>query len=291
MNARTECRASFTVEAALVFPLAAVALAILAGIAKCCAGWFLLRATAYDAADRLADYSYLYEMADLDQLSAAAGEQTDLTELDLWLKARGYEALVDQLGCALAKSFMTKDLADTDLSSWGVADGIGGISLWGTKVFYAQQGHEGLIRLMVSYKPEFFGTEGLFEAAPVRLRTVTHAFWGDGGPESAGDSEPKVYRIGDGEKFHTLDCYIIDKNVTELSLSEALAQGYEPCSQCKGWESGTVYVSKGGECFHTKHCSHLYPELAEMTLSEARELGLEPCKLCVGKEEWFTGNE
>ena len=50
-------------------------------------------------------------------------------------------------------------------------------------------------------------------------------------PESA--DETTVYITPHGKKYHRKDCYHLRKNRIPLSLKEAKARGYQPCSHCK----------------------------------------------------------
>lgn len=288
----TDARGSLTVEAALIFPFFVLILAFFFSILKCAIGWFVLRSALYEVAGKMTAYSYLYEMAELDQISAGIeGNGADLSDLDLWLKQKAYQVALNALGTQIERELFEKALEGVELSALGVTDGFRGLSFGGTQVFCNYKGRSALLYLEVSYYPAFFGTDS---ASARKFKTtitvVSHPFLGKDPFETSETTSSEVYRIGEGDKYHILSCFLIDKNITEYSLLEAQEIGLSPCSRCRAWECARVYASKGGECYHAQGCSYLYPDLTAMSEQEAKEQGLEPCRICIKEGGWFEGN-
>lgn len=46
------------------------------------------------------------------------------------------------------------------------------------------------------------------------------------------DTGDKVYVTKNGKKYHRSECQYLKENADEISLSDALNQGLEPCSKC-----------------------------------------------------------
>lgn len=53
------------------------------------------------------------------------------------------------------------------------------------------------------------------------------------GTQSLSPSEPTVYITDTGDKYHSLGCRYLSRSSIPLSLSEAKARGYTPCSVCR----------------------------------------------------------
>ncbi len=288
MNMRIECRASLTVEASLVFPFTVLMLALFLGVLRGFATYYAFRIAVCETADKMADYAYAYELLEDElkkQAEAQAGtsEQEETTAPEGWLAEKAEALLLDQLLGSLAHRLVLEFLPT----------GFTGkeFSMSGSRFFYEQGTHRALFRITLHYQPQLLDGGTVFDPAPVTISCVTHAFVGDGLRTSEEIESAKVYRIGAGEKYHSKDCYLINKNITEMPIWEAQEAGLLPCSQCHCWESETVYVSKGGERYHAKGCAHLYAAVEELELSVAVEMGLSPCKICLGDKEWFVGNE
>ncbi len=278
-------------EAALVLPFTVVVLALFLGVLQTYHTTLVLRCALMETAETMADYSCLYELLE-DELAELVGENDrDASELDEWLAEKAKELLLNQAGTMLAEELLQGYLpGKTELG--GVAGGQRGLSFSGSRFFYEEDSHKALICLKLRFQPELLAGGTPFDPSPLSLSCVTHAFLGDN-PFRKEEEPPedKIFRIGQGTRYHTHECYLINKNIRELSLWEAQQQGLEPCSHCLPWESAVVYASAGGECYHAEGCAHLYPNVAALDFDEARKLGLEPCKICLGDEEWFVGNE
>lgn len=211
-------------------------------------------------------------------------------ELKAAFAAHTYPLLLNRVGSLVSGILVRSELKDAGLEYRGVTGGISGLNFAGAKLFYADSGHGALIKLKVSYRPDLLGG-GLLTVNEISISVTVHAFLGENPFEAElteeEEDEEKVYRIGNGEHYHKADCYLIDKEIHELSLWEAQEQGYTACKRCKAYESTTVWVTSGGEAYHTPTCSYLFPELTAMTVEEAKELGLEECILCFTENEYF----
>ena len=209
--------------------------------------------------------------------------------MDLWLKRKAYQVSVNVLGAQLEKELLKESLKDVNLSALGIRDGFQGLSFAGTKIFCDYRGRNALLLLEVSYYPSFMGMEWI-RGPQMTVRVISHPFLGKDQFESDDKNGSEVYRIGSGDKYHILSCYLIDKDISEYSLLEAQNLGLAPCKRCRAWESSRVFASRGGECYHSGECSYLYPELTAMSEQEAKDMGLEPCLICIKEGGWFEGN-
>lgn len=52
-------------------------------------------------------------------------------------------------------------------------------------------------------------------------------------PSPGADEDDIVYITASGGKYHTATCRYLKKSATEITLSQAIADGYKPCSVCK----------------------------------------------------------
>jgi|GEM_PF-5350128 len=195
-------------------------------------------------------------------------------------------------GSVFLYSLWQEEITDEELVRWGVAGGWEGVSLEGSRFFFEQEGHHYLLRAEahITWKE----VTSFFTPAESTIVRVTHAFVGeeDGPCASEGQSEEEkvaetVYQIGNGICYHHADCFLIQKNVSSLSLADAKAKGLQACELCGGGDGGVVYVSSGGEKYHSKSCRVLFPNLTSMTLQEAQDAGLSPCGLCCSGQTYF----
>jgi hypothetical protein len=92
--------------------------------------------------------------------------------------------------------------------------------------------------------------------------------------------DPTVYVKGGGEKYHNRNCKIVPTGKKGIKLSEALAQGYEPCKICNP-PTVDVYVNPKGKTYHKKSCKMVKKDAATMTIGEAKKNGLSACKICL----------
>lgn len=204
--------------------------------------------------------------------------------------AHTYPLLLNRIGSLISGILVRSELKDVGLEYRGVTGGTAGLNFAGAKLFYADSGHGALIKLKVSYRPDLLGG-GLMPAKEISISVTVHAFLGENPFEAElteeEEDEEQVYRIGNGEHYHKASCFLIDKEIHELSLWDAQEQGYAACKRCKAYESTTVWVTSGGEAYHTATCSYLFPELTAMTVDEAKKLGLEECILCFTENDYF----
>lgn len=61
---------------------------------------------------------------------------------------------------------------------------------------------------------------------------------GDDATPAANDEEYIVYITDTGTKYHVDGCQHLSNSKHEISLTEALVEGYEPCTVCQapGWQ-------------------------------------------------------
>ncbi len=287
-----------------------------------------VRTALFECADRMADYGFLYESVGLlhlhqgleteekenvvvdriEEISEEALEeivvQSNIIEsgLDVLfdilrgdsiqraLAENMYPYLLNQAGKFAVSQMMEKELADIDLAGLGIRGGIEGLDFSGTKVLYQQGGHGALIRLRVSYCPAYVSEKGLLQGKPISITATVHAFLGADAIKSEKVSE-QYYRIGQGEKYHTLDCYLIDKDIGAMTAQAAREKGYSPCRRCeaqKMQDHEEVWYTSGGESFHEIGCAYLSPDLTEVTREQIDENEWQPCELCQGDGGGFA---
>jgi cytochrome c553 len=108
-----------------------------------------------------------------------------------------------------------------------------------------------------------------------------------------------------GKKYHVEGCSSLSISKAPLSLAEAVAKGYTPCTRCEAptlkpeavvipapaAQSPTptnpppaadpiVYITKSGKKYHAEGCSSLSNSKVAVRLSEAKAKELEPCSRC-----------
>jgi micrococcal nuclease len=76
------------------------------------------------------------------------------------------------------------------------------------------------------------------------LASLFFTFGCTGGAADKASLDTLVYVSGSGTKYHRSDCYTLRKSKREISLSEAVRSGYEPCSLCNP-VSGSNAVAGG----------------------------------------------
>lgn len=315
--------ASLTVEAAVLMPLIVFVLIVFLGLIKFLIGYQVLSSTIYDCADCMADFGDIYEVLGLGKihravLSEAIEEEEPVSdlltgglkipeeevqalepifgmimdvlkpaEIKQAIKQKVYFYLIDRAGQQLTRGLIKSRLGSIDLEAMGIKDGVEGLSLEGSRFLYQEAGHGALIQLRISYQPEIFPGSSWLIPDPAEISVTVHAFLGKNPFEAKLRTEELYYQIGMGEKYHRLDCYLIDKDVSCITLQEAQRRGYQSCRRCRSWEEGTVWITSGGERYHRADCSYLYPNLQSMTKKEAEEKGLTPCELCQGSGGGF----
>ena len=96
--------------------------------------------------------------------------------------------------------------------------------------------------------------------------------------------DPIVYVKEGGKKYHKRNCKIVPTGKKGIKLSEALAQGYEPCKVCNP-PTADVYVNPKGKVYHKKDCKMVSKSAKAMTINEAKDKGLPACKICFPPEK------
>lgn len=210
------------------------------------------------------------------------------------LEQAGEEAAADLAGELLLKQSLQELLCEEDLEEWGIQNGWSGVSLLGSRFFYEEEGHSGLIKACVTIswqQPFSFWTvpDSFFErkARAFTGEKYSEAQQREDEEENSGSGRT-VYQMGQGTHYHTRTCYLIYKHISSLRVEQAHARGLLPCSRCGGGSSGTVYVTSGGLSYHSRSCPYLFPDLTSLTEEEALEKGLSPCGICMGEEGYFS---
>ena len=298
---------SFTVEAAILVPFVVLILLPFLYLFRMTLFYGMMEQKVQNELSRLAAMSYMLKAAEMqpddtrkkkyqveDQDSKEAEYDNAMEWIGSMFSSESFEEteedlFLDTAGQLYLWMMLQEDLSSEDLSAWGVEGGWGGISFDESRFFYKDSGHGQLMKAVVSI--EWQSPVSFWSPDPGRIIRVTHAFMGEKDTASASwkaaeaplDDE-MVYRIGEGEKYHSKDCFLIDKQVYSLSKSEAENKGLLSCSLCGGGngENQAVYATPGGLCYHGAGCSVIFPDLQELTLEEAEAQGLQPCGLCYG---------
>ena len=261
---------SITVEAAMIIPIFLLMMLPFLFLIRRLTFCFMFESGVQDALTLLSVISYVAEKAE--NRGIQTQEQKDKQKKaveDREEKAGSYSALLGTVSRLFSSGSGESDALDelllneagmlymwtelcrrwdsATLEAWGVEGGWAGISMADSEFFYSDEKRRGLMKadIRISWaSPVSFWTpeEG-------RICKVTHAFLGekDAGSgrgqrdESEEDAET-VYRIGEGTKYHTGSCFLIDKEKVEISSAAALARGIPPCSLCGGGDV-TVYMT------------------------------------------------
>jgi fructose-specific component phosphotransferase system IIB-like protein len=94
-------------------------------------------------------------------------------------------------------------------------------------------------------------------------------------------SAQTVYVTENGKKYHQKDCQYA-KDAKPMSLADAKAKGYTPCSTCCKDVKATdikVYVTENGKKYHMAGCQYA-KNGKEMSLADAKAKGYTPCSTC-----------
>jgi hypothetical protein len=90
-----------------------------------------------------------------------------------------------------------------------------------------------------------------------------------------------VYVTDNGMKYHQKDCQYA-KNAKPMSLADAKAKGYTPCSACNKSTTAAdtkVIVTDNGKKYHMPGCQYA-KNGKEMSLADAKAKGYTPCSAC-----------
>jgi hypothetical protein len=125
-------------------------------------------------------------------------------------------------------------------------------------------------------------------------------------------SSQTVYITKSGMKYHTSGCRYLSQSKIAIDLSDAVNQGYSPCSVCgpptkSKANSGenkaealqskdatiektgikqntvsaqTVYITKTGAKYHKSGCTYLKYSSIPVSLEDATKRGYTPCSVC-----------
>ena len=102
-----------------------------------------------------------------------------------------------------------------------------------------------------------------------------------------GESSSSVYVFPRaGERYHTIDCRVIDVYPVEKVLSKEIMKKYKPCKLCKAETLSPgclVYCfDKCGKVYHKGSCTVVDRYVVEMDRDEAIERGYTACSFCGG---------
>ena len=211
----------------------------------------IYEAAAVEAAEYLAEYSYLSE--NIDNLE--------------------YSNII------VANSKIDDYLDDKELVEKYVSGGVSGIKLIGTGI----PDEDGYIRLTVYYKVRFeVPLIGQFEKT-YKDTVRQKAYVGYKGTDVDDDSpeEIYVYVAENGEVYHhSRGCTYLYHHTTLMRKSVAENRDYTPCSYCHASGAGKyVFVTEDGEKYHSSpNCSRLLRTVRRVKLSEVG--GLPECQKC-----------
>lgn len=302
---------TLTVEAALIFPWVIAAILPFLYLLQMLAIQNMLEIGLEEALREIAAEAYILERTSIlpakdetedNRQTVDEKEIQALEELKLrytaFLEEDGWKESIKEEGVHIAGRYLLKEklqeyFQGENLGKWGIMNGWDGISLSESEFFYTKMGRRGLIKGVISFR---WKIELPFWNNPyAKICRVYHTFIGEDkayGNESTGstesDSQVIVYCIGAGTHYHSLGCYLIQKNVFMQLKTEAQKEGKEACQRCHAEQEMTVYSTVGGMHYHTKECSYLYPDLKPVLLDEARKRGYTGCKLCQGGEDYFS---
>jgi micrococcal nuclease len=121
------------------------------------------------------------------------------------------------------------------------------------------------------------------------------------------DENITVYVTKTGHKYHAAGCRYLARSQIPISLAEAKARGYSPCSVCGGGVSATeppsqvgtksgispassdaassnptVYITRTGSKYHAAGCRYLSKSCIPISLNDAISQGYTPCSVCGG---------
>ena len=165
--------------------------------------------------------------------------------------------------------------------------------------FYYSYGEVNDWILLVAYVPVRWADPfGIFTGKNLTVSVQTRALTGvrgvgemrpgeESGQEESSSDSTVYYRIGNGRKYHSLDCYLIMKDVSPISLSKAKSEGYKACDRCRA-AGNTVYVTSRGEHYHSGTCPSLFPDVHALSEEELAGGRYSPCALCQTDGGWFS---
>ena len=231
------------------------------------------------------------ELSKLEQFQIVMKQYTDFFEEEGW-KEEVQEWGYDLVGEILLKQKLQRWLENENLNIWGIRNGWNGIQMLDSSFLYEEDGHHYLLKgvLAIQWNSLF----SFWTPKRVTIQRVYHGFVGennDVNEESENKEETEnstVYRIGEGNKYHNEDCFLIQKDVYASTKQQSETEGREACIRCSPENLVTVYQTKGGEHYHTKHCTYLNPTITVLNIEEAIQLGYTGCRLCQEENQYFS---
>lgn len=204
-----------------------------------------------------------------------------------------WKTAVNWTGQSICSAIINNPQGGTSYPELGISEGI---HLDYSEFFYTDNGITDWISVIAYVPVKWPDPFQIFSNKTIVVSCSMRAFTGaeketdpqaEGNDEKTDPAECTYYRIGKGTHYHSLDCYLIQKNVQMMSESRAVEQGYKKCSRCGGGQ-GTVWVTPGGERYHVKGCSALFPDVAPLTAEEWKSGVYTPCAICQSDGGWFS---
>lgn len=302
-------KGSLTVEASLVMPIVIILILPFLFLLRMLFVQEIVEEALQNSLQKIATESYLLDRIGLipegalEETADVAVEQSMVDEMKEILNkfekifdADTWQDLIEDTMVQLAGQWLLKEelrrhLAEVDLEKLGIQDGFNGLAVGGSRFFYTEDGHHNLLQGVVYFR--WTTSFEFWNMDTGELRLTLHSFTGEKsmkaddltGEETVGDIT--VYSIGNGQRYHSLDCYLIQKDASAKTATQAEAVGQEPCTRCNPQGESVVYSTRGGEHYHRKTCTYLYPQLNALSLQEAVERGYTACELCQSGESYF----
>ncbi len=115
-------------------------------------------------------------------------------------------------------------------------------------------------------------------------------------PQKIDTTAKTVYITNSGKKYHGSGCRYLAKSSIPISLTDAVARGYAPCSVCKPSgipasqttqiqkpqeeQDQIVYITRTGSKYHKASCQYLRSSAIPIPKKEAISKGYSPCSRC-----------
>lgn len=267
-------RGSAVVEASMVLPLFIMAMLFIFSLGCCFKTKAVIYEGLHETAVYLAEYSYLYDMAQ-------QGADIDMPEL-----------VGDGISTATAKCKLMEYIDDTELVDRFVSGSMSGIA-----VTQADRDEDNYIYVKICYKLKvdipLFGTYKMLCTEKIRQR----AYLGCISDEDSESGDGKyVYVAENAQVYHTSrECYHISLSVRKGSVEQAVSKSEgkdqaaqkdgnkrtdcELCSRYK--KNGSLYVTDDGSRYHyTLDCAGIKRTIYRVKKSDCS--GLRPCSECAG---------
>lgn len=280
-------RGSFTVEAVILVPLFFLIWLPFLYILRYCTLYEVLQSAVHQTASTMASVGYWFQLAGFSELQETAEEGEQEGQDVLW------QETVNTVGGLLAGQILEEGYPETLWQELGAQEEP---QLQYSRYFYQDEEMSDWIHLVAVLPLQWPDPFGFFSdlqiVADCKVRAFiglpNEAFYTEGeGKEEIGEEEETYYRIGNGRKYHSLHCYLIQKDIRMLAQVDALQQGLSSCERCEP-TGQQVFVTAGGEHFHTDTCSYLFPRLIELSEAQIASGLYTPCALCQTENDWFT---